>query len=82
MVYATCSLLRAENEDIVDEFLLQHSDCTRVPVNDILARLKIPLIMSGLDLRLFPHTHGTDGFYGAVLQKNVAAPPQNDKRGL
>ena len=23
----------------------------------------------GEDLRLYPHTHGTDGFYGAVLQK-------------
>ena len=82
LVYATCSLLRAENEDIVDEFLLQHSDFTRVPVNDILARLQIPLTMPGLDLRLFPHAHGTDGFYGAVLEKNVAVPPQNGKRGL
>ena len=77
LVYATCSLLRAENEDIVDEFLLQHPDFARVPVNDILARLQIPLSMPGLDLRLFPHTYGTDGFYGAVLEKKVAAHPQS-----
>lgn len=76
LVYATCSLLRAENEDIVDEFLLQHPDFTRVPVNDILARLQIPLTLPGQDLRLFPHIHGTDGFYGAVLEKKLAVAHQ------
>lgn len=76
LMYATCSLLRAENEDIVDAFLLQHPDFTHVPVNDILARLKIPLNMPGLDLRLFPHLHGTDGFYGAVLEKHITNEAQ------
>ena len=35
LIYATCSLLCSENEDIVDGFLLQHPDFARVPVNDI-----------------------------------------------
>ncbi len=64
------------------EFLLQHSNFAHVPVNDILARLQIPLTMPGPNLRLFPHTHGTDGFYGAVLEKKP--PPalsQNPAHG-
>ena len=53
LIYATCSILPEENEQQVEAFLGDHDSFTRI----------------GDDLRLYPHTHGTDGFYGAVLQK-------------
>lgn len=69
LVYATCSVLREENENVVDAFLVQHAEFRRVPVNDILAHHKVPLTMPGDDLRLYPHVHHTDGFFGAVMEK-------------
>jgi 16S rRNA (cytosine967-C5)-methyltransferase len=73
LVYATCSLLREENEDVVDAFLAGHAEYARAPVNDVLARAGVPLMMSAPDLRLFPHRHGTDGFYAAVLGRRGAS---------
>lgn len=69
LVYATCSVLRCENEQIVENFLQQHPEFQLVPVNPILERQKIPLTMAGDTLRLFPHEHGTDGFFAAVIER-------------
>lgn len=73
LVYATCSLLTEENEDIVRDFLAQNPDFHAPPVQDILARRQIHIDNSnGADgaLRLYPHRHGTDGFYAAVLERD------------
>jgi 16S rRNA (cytosine967-C5)-methyltransferase len=67
LVYATCSLLREENEMIVDAFLAAHTDFTVVPVDDVLKRHKIALSGMNPYLRLTPQQHGTDGFFAAVL---------------
>ena len=67
LVYATCSLLGAENEAVVDAFLAAHPGFVRLPAGDILARHGITL--PGDDLRLLPHRHDTDGFYAAVLER-------------
>lgn len=69
LVYATCSLLKEENEEIVEKFLSTRPDFHMTPVNEILARRHVPLSMKDNALRLFPHTHQTDGFYAAVLEK-------------
>lgn len=68
LVYATCSLLEEENEAIVDAFL---GDCPAfVPVS--CAALLKPLASAmtvGERLRLWPHLHGTDGFFAAVMER-------------
>ena len=69
LVYATCSLLREENEAVVDAFLATHSGFHRAPVSAILARRQVALPPTGDDLRLWPHRHGTDGFFAAVLER-------------
>ncbi|CAG4882587.1 SAM-dependent methyltransferase [Georgfuchsia toluolica] len=68
VVYATCSLLHEENEDIVGAFLVAHEEFHRLSCGDLLRQQSIALD-TGDDLRLFPHLHGTDGFYAAVLER-------------
>ena len=69
LVYATCSLLLEENEDIVAAFLSSHPEFRVVPASEVLARLKIDIPGIGEFLRLWPHRHSTDGFFAAVLER-------------
>ena len=69
VVYATCSLLAAENEAIVAAFLAAHPDFTLVPASGVLARQGISV--DGEMLRLLPHRHNTDGFFAAVLERQA-----------
>ncbi|MDR1995839.1 RsmB/NOP family class I SAM-dependent RNA methyltransferase [Azonexus sp.] len=67
VVYATCSLLREENEAIVAAFLAAHPDFTLIPAGGVLARHGIAVADDML--RLLPHRHHTDGFFAAVLER-------------
>ncbi len=69
LVYATCSILPEENEAIVAAFLAAHADFRQVSAQEILDKQGIAL-ECGETLRLAPHTHGTDGFFAAVLERN------------
>jgi 16S rRNA (cytosine967-C5)-methyltransferase len=68
LVYATCSLLREENEEIVDGFLQSEPDFTQVSAADVLKQQGIA-VPSKERMRLWPHVHGTDGFFAAVLER-------------
>lgn len=74
LVYATCSLLHDENEAVVDAFLAAQDahgapgEFSVVDCDSVLEQQKIGL-RSGRYLRLTPHQHGTDGFFGAVLTR-------------
>lgn len=69
VVYATCSLLTAENEAVVDAFLAGHADFTLAPAAQVLARHGV--VLEGDTLRLVPHRHHTDGFFAAVLDRKA-----------
>lgn len=74
IVYATCSLLQAENEAIAEAFTAAHPGFRRLQVQELLEAAKVPgaanlCSASGQDLRLWPHRHGTDGFYAAAWEK-------------
>ncbi|MEY4729939.1 MAG: hypothetical protein RL020_1097 [Pseudomonadota bacterium] len=68
LVYATCSLLKEENENIAEKFLAAHPQFTQISVADILAHQKIAL-NTGVTLKLFTHLHNTDGFFAAVFER-------------
>lgn len=72
LVYATCSLLREENEGIIEAFLAQHPDFHCINAVEVLAHGKVA-VESGPYLQLLPHQHNTDGFFGAVLERAVVA---------
>ena len=68
LVYATCSLLEAENEVVVQAFLARHPEFSACSAQEVLARQEIAIDI-GERLRLFPHRHGTDAFYAAVMER-------------
>ncbi|MCE4557667.1 RsmB/NOP family class I SAM-dependent RNA methyltransferase [Roseateles cellulosilyticus] len=72
LVYATCSLLDAENEVIAGEFEAAHADFKRLPADDVLGKAQVErageLVENGA-LRLWPHRHATDGFFAVAWER-------------
>jgi 16S rRNA (cytosine967-C5)-methyltransferase len=68
LVYATCSILSEENEAVADRFATEHADFMELSCAELLATQRISLD-TGARLRLWPHRHGTDGFFAAAFQK-------------
>ena len=65
LLYATCTLLERENEDVVRAFLDKHKDFT-------LERFQLPGDFEGARegmVTCWPHRHGTDGFFFAKLRR-------------
>jgi 16S rRNA (cytosine967-C5)-methyltransferase len=72
LVYATCSLLAVENEDVAAEFAAAHVDFEPVPAVSALAAAHVAsaeILVNGDHMRLWPHRHGTDGFFAAVWRR-------------
>jgi len=69
LVYATCSLLQEENEEVVASFLERHRQFSLVPAGAIMQRQKIAVDCDGAFLELWPARHGTDAFFAAVLER-------------
>jgi 16S rRNA (cytosine967-C5)-methyltransferase len=67
-LYVTCSVLRAENEDIVEAFLVKTKDAVETQllpnnnINDVMQR-------KTCGYQVLPGTAGLDGFYFACLEK-------------
>lgn len=65
LLYATCTLLERENEDVVRAFLDKHKDFT-------LEGFQVPGDFEGARegmVTCWPHRHGTDGFFFAKLRR-------------
>jgi 16S rRNA (cytosine967-C5)-methyltransferase len=68
LVYATCSILEEENEAVADRFAAAHPEFSALDCDALLAAQRIPLA-AGARLRLWPHRHGTDGFFAAAYER-------------
>jgi 16S rRNA (cytosine967-C5)-methyltransferase len=68
LVYATCSLLAAENQDIVRAFLDAHPEFRALDCGELLRRQDIHLDV-GEQLQLWTHIHNTDGFFAAAMER-------------
>ncbi len=74
LVYVTCSVLKAENEDRIAEFLSLRSDFLPVDAAHLAREADLPALAShasklGAGLRLSPLQTATDGFYIAALAR-------------
>ncbi|MGQ0504288.1 MAG: RsmB/NOP family class I SAM-dependent RNA methyltransferase [Myxococcaceae bacterium] len=70
IIYGTCSVLREENEDVVEKFLAKHPEFSVRPVSEELGPELGKKVSRDGFLRLSPHLHGTDGFFGAILVRH------------
>ncbi len=68
LVYATCSILREENEEVAGDFRASHPQFAPRPCGELLASQRIELD-TGPYLRLWPHVQGTDGFFAAAFER-------------
>ena len=71
IIYATCSLLPAENRNVIDALLHAEraANLERVPLASIWPERAAELADEHGDLQVTPDRHGTDGFFAAVLRK-------------
>ena len=65
LVYATCSIFGQENERIIERFLQQQPDARHQPIAAAWGETR------PFGRQLFPQPDGHDGFYYAVLDKQV-----------
>ena len=65
IAYMTCSILKAENEEQIERFLLNHATSVLVPIK------KNGIEQLSGTLQLSPFSRGTDGFFVAILEKKI-----------
>jgi 16S rRNA (cytosine967-C5)-methyltransferase len=82
LAYITCSVLPSENRDQVDAFLTRHPDFKLVPWPE-LWQAALPAVApipsaagSAETLQMTPLSHGTDGFFVAVMQRSGDRLPE------
>ena len=70
LVYATCSLLAAENADVVSAILAAHPELAPVALADVLGPERAGALGDGTGAFVVtPLRHGTDGFFARVFQR-------------
>lgn len=69
LVYATCSVLAQENEQVVQAFLAGHPDFETEDAAAILQHHQLGALAAGPALQLSPHQNGCDGFFAAVMAR-------------
>ena len=68
VVYATCTVNRAENRDVIADFLRSRPDFRAITPGS--GWLPDACVQEGF-LFVTPHRHGTDGFFAAVLERGA-----------
>jgi 16S rRNA (cytosine967-C5)-methyltransferase len=65
VVYSTCTVIRQENEGVIEGFLKTHQD---FKLDDAGKYIPRELVSNGY-FRVWPHQHGMDGAFGARMLK-------------
>ncbi|MBE6989440.1 MAG: 16S rRNA (cytosine(967)-C(5))-methyltransferase RsmB [Ruminococcaceae bacterium] len=65
LLYSTCTVLRAENEAVTEDFLACHPDFAQEPFE-----LPGPIGWTSGQITLWPQQYGTDGFYICRMRKS------------
>lgn len=80
LIYATCSLLVEENGAQIESFLATHKDFRLVNISEVLQQSVPGLKPPSPDpyLSLSPAEHNTDGFFGAVMERDRKEIPEEE----
>jgi len=70
LLYATCSVLRAENHEVVAEFMNRHPDATEIRAPHIAVPESVETA-PGPGYQLLPGPANTDGFYYALIERSA-----------
>ena len=70
LFYATCSVLKEENEGVVQKFLDTHSEFSLVDAAEYAKKTGLERFVQDRFFRLWPHRDDTDGFFCAVFARN------------
>lgn len=70
LVYSTCTIDRDENESVIKKFIELHPDFKEEPLQNHLPD-KVGSYIRGGKLQILPHYFDTDGFFIALLRKQV-----------
>jgi 16S rRNA (cytosine967-C5)-methyltransferase len=71
VAYVTCSPHLAETRLVVEDVLRRRTDVARVDAREYLPG--VPHLGDGPDVQLWPHLHGTDAMYLALLRREGSA---------
>ncbi len=71
LVYATCSIISDENDDVVENFLKKNSNYSLADPRNNLASWNVQDLTEGKFIRLLPSHHGTDGFFAALMRRSL-----------
>ena len=72
LVYATCSILPAENREQAAWFAAHHAEFTPLPLTEAWGgSITEQRIRSGTELALTPYRHGTDGFFATAFRRQA-----------
>jgi 16S rRNA (cytosine967-C5)-methyltransferase len=71
LVYSTCTLSRAENDEVVAKFLEAHTEFSPVRPAALQSLIRDDDVgQDGVGITLFPHITHSDGFFIAVMKKS------------
>jgi 16S rRNA (cytosine967-C5)-methyltransferase len=68
LIYATCSFMQEENEDVVNSFLKDNSGFKVMSIQPILDKYEIAMSLNDFFKTKFDE-HDMDGFFAAVLER-------------
>jgi len=69
MLYVTCTLSRAENEKVAEGFLRDHREMKWIDLRPDTPEWFSELVDDSGFFKSLPHVHGTEGFFGALFEK-------------
>jgi 16S rRNA (cytosine967-C5)-methyltransferase len=77
LVYATCTVLAAENQAVVERLLRERRDLELVPLAEVLGPERGAAVSrpGRPYLELWPQVHGCDGFFAALLRRRDSSTP-------
>ena len=71
IIYSTCTISKDENEKVINSFLTENKNLKLMGFKDLICDIQYMDTSREGYIQLFPHIHGTDGFFIAKIVKDL-----------